>query len=118
MMERIFTCPPLPFSPGTYQNAMISNKEDFRDKVVLDVGTGTGILAFFAIQVGKLSCIGEGLWDCRIALRDTGRIHMPMAAHFPVLLIVSLSTGWRKESLCRYVHLKSFSAALLASDCP
>lgn len=36
---------------GTYQNAMISNKEDFRDKVVLDVGTGTGILAFFAIQV-------------------------------------------------------------------
>lgn len=38
---------------GTYQQAILSNKEDFRDKVVLDVGTGTGILAFFAIQVHR-----------------------------------------------------------------
>lgn len=37
---------------GTYQHAMLHNARDFRDKVVLDVGTGTGLLAFFAVQAG------------------------------------------------------------------
>lgn len=37
---------------GTYQKAMINNHKDFEGKVVLDVGTGTGILSFFALQAG------------------------------------------------------------------
>ncbi|KAL7694392.1 putative protein arginine N-methyltransferase, S-adenosyl-L-methionine-dependent methyltransferase [Plasmopara halstedii] len=37
---------------GTYERAMLCNPTDFRDKVVLDVGTGSGILAFFAIKAG------------------------------------------------------------------
>jgi len=37
---------------GTYQRAMYANSTDFAGKVVLDVGTGTGILAFFALQAG------------------------------------------------------------------
>ncbi|XP_068249662.1 histone-arginine methyltransferase CARMER isoform X2 [Palaemon carinicauda] len=37
---------------GTYQRAILSNMSDFRDKVVLDVGAGSGILSFFAAQAG------------------------------------------------------------------
>lgn len=37
---------------GTYYKAFMENSINFTDKIVLDVGTGTGILAMFAVLAG------------------------------------------------------------------
>eukprot|EP00500_Bicosoecida_sp_ms1_P006444 CAMPEP_0203816582 /NCGR_PEP_ID=MMETSP0115-20131106/16438_1 /ASSEMBLY_ACC=CAM_ASM_000227 /TAXON_ID=33651 /ORGANISM="Bicosoecid sp, Strain ms1" /LENGTH=378 /DNA_ID=CAMNT_0050725487 /DNA_START=193 /DNA_END=1329 /DNA_ORIENTATION=+ len=42
----------------SYMNAIIQNKHLFKDKVVLDVGCGTGILSLFAAKAGARLVIG------------------------------------------------------------
>jgi histone-arginine methyltransferase CARM1 len=37
---------------GAYHSAIVNNASDFAGKVVVDVGTGSGVLAYFAVRAG------------------------------------------------------------------
>jgi len=43
---------------GTYQKAIMSNPHLFKDKIVLDIGCGTGILCLFAAKAGAKHVYG------------------------------------------------------------
>ena len=43
---------------GTYQDAILNNPEAFKDKIVLDIGCGTGILSIFAAKAGAKHVYG------------------------------------------------------------
>ena len=54
----------------TYKNAILHNKHLFKDKVVMDVGCGTGILSLFAAKAGAKRVIGVEKTDFAILARQ------------------------------------------------
>ncbi|ETO36230.1 hypothetical protein RFI_00830, partial [Reticulomyxa filosa] len=47
----------------TYQRAILQNKHLFKNKIVLDVGAGTGILCLFAAQAGAKQVFGVSICE-------------------------------------------------------
>lgn len=55
----------------TYQMAILNNKHLFQDKIILDVGCGTGILSMFAVQAGAKHVYAV---DCSSIIHSASRI--------------------------------------------
>ena len=67
----------------SYRNAIYQNAHLFKDKVVLDVGCGTGILCMFAAKAGAKTVIGVDMSNiidqARVIIKDNGfegKIHL------------------------------------------
>jgi len=71
----------------TYRNSMLDNKHLFRDKVVLDVGCGTGILCMFAAKAGAKKVIGVDMSDiidqAKVIVAANGFADSRHALHLP-----------------------------------
>ncbi|MEE6459227.1 hypothetical protein FKM82_000580 [Ascaphus truei] len=69
----------------TYHRAILQNHVDFNDKVVLDVGCGSGILSFFAVQAGA---------------RKVYAVEASSVAKFAEILVVSNNLSDKISVLC------------------
>ena len=59
----------------TYRNSIWHNKHLFQDKIVLDVGCGTGILSMFAAKAGAAKVIGIDMSSIVEYARKIVKVH-------------------------------------------
>ncbi|VDN06765.1 unnamed protein product [Thelazia callipaeda] len=109
---------------STYQRAIHINSKDFRDKVVLDVGAGSGILSFFAVQSGARHVYAVEASSMAIHCAElvrsnnltdkitivAGRVE-DVSLPEPVDIIISEPMGYmlvNERMLESYIHAKKF----------
>ena len=92
----------------SYQRAIEENPNDFKDKIVLDIGCGTGILSIFAARAGAKHVYA--IENAEIAQRQampktifvdenpvtkaTNALYF-LIALFAILILLMLFGGWR-----------------------
>jgi histone-arginine methyltransferase CARM1 len=81
----------------TYRQAILANPDDFKDKVVMDVGSGSGLLAFFAIQAGAK----------KVYAVEAGCMH-------EVIVTLAKANGWAD----RVVVVNKVLQDMTEDDCP
>ncbi|KAK3393723.1 S-adenosyl-L-methionine-dependent methyltransferase [Podospora didyma] len=59
----------------SYMNAIVQNKHLFKDKIVLDVGCGTGILSMFAVKAGAKHVIGVDMSTIIFKAREIAEVN-------------------------------------------
>ncbi|KUI60881.1 Protein arginine N-methyltransferase 1 [Cytospora mali] len=59
----------------SYMNAIVQNKHLFKDKIVLDVGCGTGILSMFAVKAGAKHVIGVDMSTIIFKAREIVKVN-------------------------------------------
>ncbi|VDK61841.1 unnamed protein product [Anisakis simplex] len=84
----------------TYRNAIYHNKHLFKDKVVMDVGSGTGILSMFAAKAGARKVIAiefsNMATQSKQIVKDNNLEHIITVVHGKVEEIVELPEGIEK----------------------
>lgn len=83
----------------SYRQAIQNNPHLFKDKVVLDVGCGTGILSMFAAKAGAKKVIGVDMSN----IIDQARVIVKANRldHSTFALSLTQLSPWLKESLKR-----------------
>lgn len=70
----------------TYRNAMYHNKHVFKDKIVLDVGSGTGILSMFAANAGAKHVYGVRQTDAPLTTNKYATDHLSSSAFVEIIM--------------------------------
>jgi ribosomal protein L11 methylase PrmA len=100
---------------GAYYNAVMDNKRLFKDKVVLDVGTGSGILAIFSAMAGAKKVYAVEATDMAKNARklvEHNKVRDPNDTYL-ALSSARLRHPQRATALIRY-HLPSQALAVAA----